>query len=384
MAEQPVLIDISCLCDEHADGALEYMAKAVGEDPPDGWEPHANPYIRSLVEMFTKRGLMRFDGVRQELQAWLAGKMHRPPTLGRPRRPSPLMVRWSAAELDLTALYLRSLPREAFALEDWGLLVDYLVQRYLPPGDMRTEAEWFSTRTAMMGRVEAAMDGAGEAEANATVISLPPDPEIESDRVAPMTPLQQAVIDYGRARCAENVRAITEVTRHKLRQIIVDHQQAVFLGAPAGGLESKLLDTFGTLNRDWRRIAVTEATENADQGFVASCKPGTRIRRVEKYRGACAFCRSIDGRIMTCVDPAKPEKDGENEVWVGKTNVGRSAAARKRVNGELVERDENERLWVAAGAMHPHCRGSWVKDVEGVSEDPQFEAWLAGLKGKPQ
>jgi hypothetical protein len=198
---------------------------------------------------------------------------------------------------------------------------------------------------------------------------------------APLKPELRSAIEFGRARACENVVQLSDQARHRMRKLVVDYQEATFLGDRAGAAESlqgRLLDEFGTLNRDWRRIAVTEATENIDQGFVASCAPGTRLRRIERYRGACPFCRKIDGAIMTVVAASAPVKDGETEVWLGKTNIGRSASPQRRVGGKLVDREPHERWWIAAGAQHPHCRGSWVR-VTGATPDPEFNAWLDSL-----
>lgn len=376
----PLLIDVGCLCDAHTDATLEFMAKAIGEDPPDGdiWAPHPNPFVRRIVELFTDRGLERHAGLEVELRSWLAGEGHQP-NLERPSRPTGAMVRWSEAEIVLTRTYLRALPPSAWLISDWELLVDYLVQRYLPPGDIRAEAEWLATRSNMMGRVQAAMGEATEEEADTILATLP----ALGDGFT-LSPVQQAAIEFGRARCCESVAALTDALRHRMRRVVVDHQEAVFLGnraAAAESLQTKLLDTFGTLNLDWRRIAVTEATENVNQGMVAAAPAGAKLRRVEKYRGACAFCRSIDGRVFTVVDPGKPDKDGEASVWVGKNNIGRSASPRKRVAGTLVEREMKELWWPAAGAQHPNCRGRWV-NVGGSSPDPEFAAWLDGLKSR--
>ena len=59
-------------------------------------------------------------------------------------------------------------------------------------------------------------------------------------------------------------------------------------------LETKLMDQFATLNRDWRRIAVTEAGEAQTAGYIASVPRGTKVKRVEQYKNACAFCRKIE------------------------------------------------------------------------------------------
>lgn len=378
---RPFLVDLGCACDAHTNGGLEWIFKAQSEEPPDGdiWAPHPNPYIRSLIERITERGLRRHTGLMDELRRWLSGAEHAT-GLERPARPAEAMGRWAPAEFGIVRAYLRALPAEQWALEDWLLLVDYLVQRYLPEDDLRTEADWMATRSSLMGRVQAAMAGAPVLSNVDDLLSA----ELFAAAAAEftLTREQQAAIDFGRVRCAEHVKGFTDAQRQRLRNTIVDWQEATYLGDKMRAyeaLQTRLLDQFGTMNRDWRRIAVTEVTENANQGFVGAFPPGTRLQRIEKYRGACAWCRQIDGQIVTVVDPAKPDKDGESEIWVGKTNVGRSASPKKRENGRLVDREPDERWWIAAGAQHPHCRGSWV-EVTGSSPDPEFAAWLQTMK----
>lgn len=233
-----------------------------------------------------------------------------------------------------------------------------------------------------MGRVQAAVGELPETE----VDTLLQRPDFGDLGAVPLSADLAAAIRFGRERCCENVTALSDQVRHRMRRLIVDYQEAVFTGDKAGAAESlqgRLLDEFGLMNRDWRRIAVTEATENVNQGVVASTEPGRKLKRVERYRGACPFCRSIDGKVMTVVEPSGDAKDGDTQVWVGKTNVGRSASPRKRVGGALIERPPEELWWVASGAQHPHCRGSWVR-VTASSPDPEFDAWLARMKGKPE
>ena len=72
-------------------------------------------------------------------------------------------------------------------------------------------------------------------------------------------------------------------------------------GAPGHSLQTRLLDAFGKFNKNWRRIAVTEAGEAKNQGYIASLPPGSKVRRVEQYAGACSFCRRLDGKIFDVV-----------------------------------------------------------------------------------
>jgi hypothetical protein len=56
-----------------------------------------------------------------------------------------LMERWSPEKLAVTKDYLEGLPNGKFVLDDWMLLVEYMVHRYLAPDDVRTEAEWLKS-----------------------------------------------------------------------------------------------------------------------------------------------------------------------------------------------------------------------------------------------
>jgi hypothetical protein len=187
---------------------------------------------------------------------------------------------------------------------------------------------------------------------------------------------------YERARCADNVQAISESVRHRLKTQIMAHEQQRLLGAtpPKQALQQNLFDTFADLNRDWRRIATTEVGDAAGNGMIASLKPGTKVRRIEQYNGACPFCKKIHGMVFTVVDPSKRDKNWDTEVWVGKTNIGRSGAKQKRTAEGMVDRTDEEMWKVPAGTVHPHCRGTWdVVDDGGPSPDPSFDKWLQDL-----
>jgi len=389
MANNRLLIDLgalSCGCTDHA---LESLAKAMsGEDDsgPDIWAPHDNPFIQSLIELFSSRGLLRIKKVQDELNAWLTGKHYAPATAIPLAAPNASTLRWTPDELITVRLYLESLPPASYALADWGLLVDYLVYRYLPVAELQTEAEWFAVRATLMGKVQASLDGKiGVHEADAILRALP----------LTVHAVQQSfdfggnaqinhLLEYARLRGCDSVVQITEAVRHRLKRVIYAYQEQVLTGEmpPAHALQTQLFDEFGVLNRDWRRIAVTEAGENANQGLIASLAPGAKVQRWERYQGACPYCKKINGAVLEVVSPSVKKKDGATQVWVGKTNIGRSGAPRKRVGDELIERTAAERWWIPAGTVHPHCRGIWhVMPQAQPTDDPDFAAWLsAALK----
>lgn len=365
-----LLIDIGAVCECHTDATLEYLHKAISGGPPDDmWLPYDSPFLKRLVETFTQRGLMRLDGFRAELQKWIDGEKHKPSP--RSPRPAGAMERWTDAELALVRMYLEAIPPAEYSLDDYMMVVDYLCQRYLGKDDLRTEAQWLSSRAVLMGRVQANMEKLTEKQADVVLAAIP--------NMEGLTPLQQTVLEFSNARAAENVVSLSDNARHKMRSLIRDHQEGSYLGDRTRGqsLESKLGDAFGDLNRDWRRIALTEAAEAENQAFIASQPHGAKVRRVEMYKGACPFCKKIDGMIFTVVDPSDPDKDPDTQIWVGKTNYGRSASPRRRQGGSLVERQPDEMWQVAAGTQHPNCRGSWVPEItDPVGGDTEFGDWL--------
>lgn len=380
-----LFIDIGALSEYQTDRALNTIYKAIHDHGDDDaiWNPHESVFIRRLIELFTERGLMRLDGFRDELAKWVEGERHRESE--RVPRPAGDALRWTEGEMALARLYLETLPPNEFVLDDWLMLVDYLCNRYLSPTQVRTEAEWLAVRSTLMGRVQASMETITEKQADKVIAALP-STVTEAETMFDWPRVERATLQYATARGAENVQKIADDARHRMRNVIIRHHEQDALrieGAPGTSLQSDLHDQFATLNRDWRRVAVTEAGENANQGYIASLKPGTFVKRMEHYKNACPFCRKIDGMVLEVVEPNAPNKDGWKQVWVGKNNVGRSAAPRKRVGTDLIEREPHELYWPPAGLAHPNCRGRWLPTIQDRPGDSkEFGDWLRATLGK--
>lgn len=372
-----LFLDLIDVDEARTNDALEFLCKATHDHDGDIWLPMDSPLLRRMVELFTQRGLARLDAFRVELQAWVEGHRH---TAGdRIARPAGLMERWNEAEKSIVKLYLEHLPPADWTLDDHMLAVDFLAQRYLPADDMRTEADWLSARASLMGRVQAAMGEVDAHQADALIMAMPGSTEAAVAAFG-ATQAQRAMMEFAAQRCAENVRHLSESARHAMRGLIAEHvtERAMGVKGQGSSLETKLQDAFGVLNRDMRRIAVTESGEAQTQGFVASLPVGARVKRVEQYRNACAFCRKIDGRVVEVVSPDAENKNWDNQIWSGKSNVGRASSPRKRVGNAFVERDDSERWTIPSGLVHPHCRGRWVEThhpQEG--DDPDFAAFLS-------
>jgi hypothetical protein len=381
---QPLFLDITPLSEAATDAALELIFKSTHEHDDGIWNHHESPLIRKLVELFTDRGLSRMEAVKDELLKWEQGHFHTPqPAM--PVTPPNIMSRWTAAELDLVKIYLQSLPVSMWGIDDHMMAIEYVIQRYLPEADLIAEADWLATKANLMGKVQANMAAEATLSQATAILAALPSSASSAFTVFNLSAQQAATLNFAKARAAENVREITNSVRHRMRSTILNHLEEVQTkpdGVPASPLQTKLFDQFAQLNKDWRRIAVTEAGEAQTQGFIASLPVGTKVKRVEQYANACTFCKKIHNVVAEVVSASAPIKNPDTQIWVGKNNIGRSASPRKRVGGVLVPRAPEEMWHLPAGLVHPHCRGRWVATAEThAGDDPVFAEWLSSVLG---
>jgi hypothetical protein len=382
-----LLVDVGPLDECRCNDVFEGLFKALAEEPagaPSIWSPHDNPAIAAHVEDVTTRLQAILQAIQDAIGRFLTGDV-----IGELRKADAPWVRWSEDELEDARRRLRAVPPDRWTLDDYLLMVDFLIQRYLPPGVIEREADYLAVRATFAGKIQAEMQ-AGRARPNMpTVAQVTEFAPTEFGQIPPkvLTPVERQILRVSRARAAENISNVTEDARHRMKTIVIEHVQAQVLGMKQGqhtALKTRLFDEFGQLNRDFRRIAVTEAGECCNTGFIAAQRSGAKVKRQEAYRGACPFCKSINGQVLEVVEPSAPQKNGDTQVWVGKTNIGRSGSPRKREGGALVERHSNEMWWTAAGVQHPHCRGSWVAAT--VEKPPnvsdEFQAYLDALVAK--
>ncbi len=373
----PILVDLetvpdgifnSCLCDMH---------KALAESP-DGtdatiWDRHENPWAAELVEDVTAKLQRALRLIQEAFSSLLLG---RPITeLGKSDEP---WLRWDQEAFEAVRRHLESLRPDQYTLDDWMMAAEYIIHRYLPDGVINTLADYMTVRAVLLGKISTCHP------------TLPPETIAEIPGLLPtgfakmppkvLTPVEAAILQVSKVRAGQYLGSVTDAQKHRMQGMICEHVQAKVLGQKEGtaqALRQRLFDSFGQMNRDFRRIAVTEVGECVNQGFISATGPGRKVRRLEAYRGACPFCKSISGKVFTIVPADTPNPNGQTEVWEGKTNIGRSASPRKRVGGSLMERGENERWWPAAGVQHVHCRGSWQAILEtppGVK--PEFKKWM--------
>lgn len=377
-----LLIDVGPLSCCGTDHVLDEMHKALSEgDGEDIWRVHESVFVRQLVEDITGRGRGALDALSSDLIAWLEKKAQGVAAVV----PTPAeLVAWAPEKAAKVFQYLAGKPMATWSASDYMLLVDYLVHAHFPAEFPRQVSELAVKQSAVMGRVQSVAESITEAQAFALLHHFTLAGETE--QALSLAQINRAVIEYGEVHCAQNIQAFTDSVRARIKRVVLEHEKAIRLEGrqPPHSLQTKLFDQFAEFNRDWRRIALTEPGEMANQGFVSALKPGEKVKRLEQYRGACAFCRKIDGRIATVVSPDKKDKDWDNEIWPGKDNVGRSASPYKRVGGQLVKRLDAEMWKLPAGLAHPHCRGTWIR-VTGPAASDEFTGWLFDfLKKKPE
>jgi len=359
-----------------------YLGKAIKPSHEhDIWAPFDSPYLADLVEAFTHNGQAHIQSFKDALSWWLAAH-------GQPQQknalPALLMpdvpVHWTPMELHAWSAYFHAKPRYLWLPEDWSMLVEWLLQSYWSPQWASSMADWVATKSTLLGQIEAGLAANPPPSQVAALLAsnLPVSLPVIIELGLPVSKITEAMIQFAKERCAQAIVDVGENMRSGIKAIVLEHQQAVMLGGKIENLESKLFDKYANANRDWRRIAVTEVSENAAQGVVAASAPGAKLKRIEQYKGVCAWCYKINGVVVTVVDPAKPNKNGETEIWPGKTNIGRSSAPKKRVDGRLYDREPDEMWWIASGAQHPHCRGRWLP-FTGI--DPtKYDKFMANVK----
>lgn len=161
-------------------------------------------------------------------------------------------------------------------------------------------------------------------------------------------------VDIAEQSMAENITKITDEIRHAVKRTIIDGMKGRL---PKKQIAQRLFDRLGNVNRDWGMIVDTEMVDTFNNAFLResslSSYPGEKryYKRIEANdKFTCPWCKKIRNTVALFVD--KPlEDDTINDpiakvaIWEGKDNVGRSS----------------KNLWIAAGAQHPWCRGSWVR-----------------------
>ena len=241
-----------------------------------------------------------------------------------------LLVKSSAAD---TFAELLAQPRQARRARD---LAEALTDSWFEQAGLDDEARRAVVVSNLTGQIQAQQlapeEYTGWREYAAQVV----DPDVSR------------ALHYGMERACEHVTALKDTTRAVLAGAVTD---ALLRGDSPATLASDLVQRFGTLNRDARRLAITEIAYARANGYLNGIPDGGRVEWFSAA-DACPACERLDGRAFTV---RRKAGDPEKTVWPGKNNVGRKAAGR-----------------VPAIPFHPNCRCRWTRPKAqapaGVSE----------------
>lgn len=162
-------------------------------------------------------------------------------------------------------------------------------------------------------------------------------------------------------------------------------------------LRELIVDDIGELNRDWKRVAISETNAMFNNGYLAMIKPGEYVVGIS-MPDACDGCLElINGKVYkvrahapeaySTLDPRSAKyielaEIWENEVWVGKNNFGRSNSRQKRIDPNTGNKKDNLREKhhhehsMPACPQHPNCRCRWIRinpDYQYVNNDGQIK-----------
>jgi hypothetical protein len=180
--------------------------------------------------------------------------------------------------------------------------------------------------------------------------------------VLPFDQVQRNMLKFATKQAAEHIQKIDDQTRSVIRQTII---RAKMDGTSSRDLAEKLRLSFKNLDRDWRRVAITESHAITMNGYLMSQGEGQKLLG-QSRPDACQWCKQmVHGKIFTVTHaPPNNPDDPANEhlLWPGKHNVGRV----RHLKDSAGKRRQSHELWHPCIPMHSSCRCTWV------SYNPQF------------
>ncbi len=348
-----MLVDLSNVPVSQANQTVDWLCKSMEESMAD--DPHPTDPLTGAMEDATtlpvKRALLSFyDAVL----AMLITGDH--PTVAKAK---PIWLPRKTLCDQLEQKVMRVQPG-SLTFTDYLDVIDCLILKYVRQDILEEEAKVAAIKQYLVGHLRATGAVGSGVSTALTVAALPKTIEQALAIWHDLRPYDRVMIEVAQANAARLVTDLTASARSKMKRIIVDAAKrragdgtAVFNPQP---LSQQLQEAFGDLNRDWRRVAVTETAINAADGFLASLGTGSHVRWVV-HPGCCDYCKSMKGRVFRIVRPTDPARNDQTDVWVGKQieNVGRAISKRKRLDdGTMADRDDSERI-VPVIPAHPHC-----------------------------
>ena len=185
-----------------------------------------------------------------------------------------------------------------------------------------------------------------------------------------------------------NLTNTTTATIQQVKQCLVE---SISHGESGRGMEKRLRDLIeddaGELNRDWLRVSIYETNKAFNDGYLSRLSDGDYVIGIS-MPDACPICMDLINnklyKVTTTPPPSYSDLIGEeyekiakiwdNYVWIGKDNIGRSGAKRKRILSSggnsadnLRDRAHHEQAMPAI-PQHPYCfkAGTKVRMSNGI------------------
>ena len=368
--------------------AVQIFAHELGVDEPQAWDQarpgdaHDQPAVARCEKLFYE--LVAFPRFCDRLIAFLGLNNSLKKTV------------------DISVGSFKYQPNGIPPTPDQLEIINEFIQKYLKVSPESVEA--IAVRTFVLGKIIATAEK--ELKSRKIILdTLPKNLKLAAKQYS-LNLKEVNAIRFAQTSAAEHITKITETTRRTVVDSIV--QAAKNRKHPrklAQELRSKITDSGSNLNRDWERVAVTEAGETSNNGFIATQPVGSYVVGVS-FPDACDWCKAnINGKVFRVADGSPGDYSDlapsssqykelaqrwETEIWVGKSNVGRSRYGRKYVSGSLVHREHHE---IAQGAPigHPNCRCRWFAfdpkrqfvDSKGEwqwrtdDREKEYQKWLA-------
>lgn len=242
---------------------------------------------------------------------------------------------------------------------------DFVQQEIMIPGHKLEEA---AIKSFLTGRVLNAMKNKEKAQIDWSGL---PGTILQAMKEKNLMPAEVNAVKFAMASATVGMKNLSNSASSLITDTVIQSQLGKWgYKRLEQELKSKIVDTDSNLNRDWRRAAITMANNTTQNGVLASIAPGRKVIIVS-HPDACDWCLSnLNGKEFIVRDSAPPEyqhlnpdseeykkiaKIWDEEIWIGKTNIGRSQSPMKRLGGVLVPREHHE-LWMPTLTAHPHCR----------------------------
>lgn len=298
------------------------------------WGPHPDRRIAAIEAEFYGVG-------RDFLRAVCAAAMGRPAPGVRALEKA---FQVDPGEMDgwgrLVDLFSRKI-EPAKLMDGWTAVVDRLVAGLLPQATVEAAASRMAMQTHLMWRI-------GQRVAAGTLPTW-------DDAVKLVPSVQAESMVWARNHGMAYLQNLSDESRKAMRTILVQSRE---YEQGAQGLNRALFDKMSGLNRDWRRIAITETALAVGNGQLSSAAAAgvPQVARWVASPLACKHCLAQQGKVFAILAAPDPAR-GDDALWPGKNNLHRSAYRWSRKESRYRDRDE---MWWPCIPMHPLCCCSLV------------------------